>query len=127
MEHYPSPLTLFGDLFVPHDVFNIRIMPEYAWFIRKIEEGVGAGGGAGGGRSGTVFTTRENITPAGNVLTVPQRANTAPVSPWSYPKRPLIHRLTYSPASVQQQTLQGEQTPSYPFHCHPALPIVSLH
>ena len=31
MDHKLSPLTLFADLFVLYDVFNIIIMLEYTW------------------------------------------------------------------------------------------------
>ena len=40
---------------------------------------------------------------------------------------PLIHQLTYSPASVQRQTLGGKRPPPPPNPLSPSLAIVSLH
>lgn len=67
MDHRPSPLTLFADLFVRDDIFNIIIMLEYTW----VEE-MGSGGVC---VCVKINERRENITPADIVLTVRHRAN----------------------------------------------------
>lgn len=86
-------------------------MLEYTWFEKK----------AGKNQWNCAHKQRENITPADIVLTVHWRANTEPLSSWSYAEEAIDPPVNLFSCISTAANPQRKATSPHPGHCFPPL------